>query len=93
MTRCTCGGLGACRYCEAFDAWESGLSDAERGALALRFVEGLTAAHGVVRGEVRSRAPWSGHAATVEFNGAAAFGDFLADTFRARCAADLRVAA
>lgn len=87
---CTCAGPYVCRHCEAFERWEAALSDAERGELALIFIGALTTVHGVVRGEVKSRAPFLGMAATVEFDGEHAFADFLAAHF---ASLDLRAVA
>ncbi|MGY3265838.1 hypothetical protein [Lysobacter sp. HA35] len=80
---CTCAGgdLPTCRTCEAFEAWEHALSAAERGALAMDFINATTTAHGVLRSEITTRAPWLSKSATVEFNAVAAFQAFLFDHF------------
>lgn len=93
MAHCTCrgGDHDECALCASFARWEYDLPDAERGLLAVQFIDELKTAHGVVRGDVKSRAPYFGNEATVEFNGGVAFGDFLyahfASTFDTRAAA------
>lgn len=87
---CTCAGPFVCRTCDAFERWDATLSDAERGELALIFIGSLRTVHGVIRGEVKSRAPYLGQAATVEFDGEDAFAQFLFTHF---CSLDSREAA
>lgn len=90
MSRCTCrgGDLPTCRRCEAFEAWNHGLTDAERGQYALDFITLLDHATGRVRGEVRESPMWLGQFATVDFDALEAFESYLAECFDA-----LRVAA
>jgi hypothetical protein len=78
---CTCSGSHRCGFCAAYEVWDSRLTDAERGEYALAFIDSLTSAHGVLRGEPVSRAPWIGHRATVEFNGVREFEHFLEGQF------------
>lgn len=84
QTFCTCRGGDSpeCGTCQAFAAWESSLTDAERGSMALDFLAQLNKATGQVTGNVGS--PSLGYFATVEFDGVGEFEKYLLDVWAAQ---------
>jgi hypothetical protein len=62
---------------EQFAEWRDGLSVQQLGDYALQWVESLTHVHGKVQGEIKTRAPYLGHYARVEFNGPDVFDNYL----------------
>lgn len=84
MITCTCYGDAAqCGFCHDFERWDGDLTDAERGELALEFLDSLNTVCGVVRGEINDRTPWFGRVATVEYNASQAFRDYCVTRFAA----------
>lgn len=78
---CTCNGDAAtCGFCHDFESWDAALTDAERGELALDFIDSLTSATGAITGNVGS--PSLGHWASVEFDGLTKFQEFLGWKFK-----------